>query len=72
MKDRFCTMKDAFYVQEPDSMEQEMKRLRDILDCKYKPADLAEVAKSCDNLNPSQQKDLYELLSKHEKLFDGS
>ena len=54
MKDRHCTERDAFYVQEPDSMEQEMKRLRDILDCKYQPADLKAVANSCDNLDDNQ------------------
>ena len=72
MKDRHCTESDAFYIQEPDSMEAEMKRLRDILDCKYQPADLAQVAKSCENLTQSQQKELHKLLIKHEKLFDGS
>ena len=51
MKDRYCTECNAFYVQEPDSMEQEMKHLRDILDCKYQPADLKAVVNSCDNLD---------------------
>ena len=34
MKDRHCMEQDVFYVQEPDSMEQEMKQFPDILDCK--------------------------------------
>ena len=72
MKDRHCTESDAFFIQEPDSMEAEMKRLRDILDCKYQPADLAQVAKSCKNLTQSQQKQLHELLIKHKRLFDGT
>ena len=46
MKDRLCTAQDLFYVQEPDSMEKDMEHLRDILDCKYQPADLQKVEKT--------------------------
>ena len=72
MKDSGCTIEDSYYIDEPDWMESEIARLRDVLDQKYKPADLEEVAKSCDNLEPQQQQQLLELLQKHEPLFDGS
>ena len=72
MKDTHCTVEDSYYVDEPDWMESEIARLRDVLDHKYTPADLEEVAKSCNNLEPEQQEQLLALLKKHEQLFDGS
>ena len=51
MKDRHCTTEDSFFVQEPLRIEEEMERLRGILDCKYQPADLRQVTQSCQNLN---------------------
>ena len=72
MKDSICTIDDGYYVDDPEWMESEIARLRDVLDQKYKPADLEEVARSCDNLNEQQQEQLLELLRKHEPLFDGS
>jgi len=56
-------------VQEPDSMEAEMNRLRDILNCKYQPADLDKISKNCDNLTDKQQRELNELLTKTRKTF---
>ena len=49
-----------------------MSRLRDILNCKYQPADLDKISKNCDKLTDKQQRELHELLTKHESLFDGT
>ena len=61
MKDSKCTINDGYYVDDPQWMESEIARLRDVLDQKYKPADLEEVARSCDNLDKQQQDQLLEL-----------
>ena len=43
-----------------------------ILDAKYEKADLAEVARNQTHLSDSQRNDLFQLLSRHERLFDGT
>ena len=72
MKDSQCTIHDSYYIDKPDWMESEIARLRDVLDQKYQPADLLEVAKSCKNLEDEQQNQLFRLLKSHKPLFDGS
>jgi hypothetical protein len=53
-------------------IEQEMQRMTDILDAKYKKADLKEIASSADHLTTSKQASLLALLKKYEALFDGT
>jgi transposase InsO family protein len=53
-------------------IEQEMQRMTDILDAKYKKADLNEIASSADHLTTSEQASLLALLKKYEGLFDGT
>ena len=53
-------------------MESKIAHLWDVLDHKYKPADLLEVAKSCKSLDDKQQDQLFRLLKSHKPLFDGS
>ena len=44
-----------------------------ILDAKYEKVDIDTViSENCSHLSPSQQKDLANMLKKHEKLFDGT
>ncbi len=53
-------------------IEQEMQRMTDILDAKYKKADLNQIASSADHLTNSEQSSLLALLKKYEGLFDGT
>jgi len=43
-----------------------------IKDAKYERADIQEVVDNCAHLSDEQKLDLYNLLKKHEKLFDGT
>ena len=58
----------------PNSSEEgeASDRIREILDAKYRPADLEEVAKQQTHLNEEEQSQLLTLLRKHEQLFDGT
>ena len=47
-----------------------MKHLRNILNCKYQPADIQAVVNSCDNLDNNQKLQLYNLLKNHKPLLD--
>jgi hypothetical protein len=53
-------------------IEQEMQRMTDILEAKYKKADLNQIAYSADHLMSSKQSSLLALLKKYEDLFDGT
>jgi hypothetical protein len=48
-----------------------MQWITDILDAKYKKANLEEIATSADHLTNSEQTSLLNLLKKYEDLFDG-
>ena len=44
-----------------------------IMDTKYEKLNIDKVVKEhCSHLNPKQQADLYEVLSRYAKLFDGT
>ena len=49
-----------------------MQRMTDILDAKYKKANLDEIAANADHLTNSEQESLLKLLKKYEDLFDGT
>jgi transposase InsO family protein len=69
------TVKDIYLVEDRQSyqpIEQEMQRMTDILDAKYKKANLKEISQSADHLTNSEQKSLLQLLRKYEDLFDGT
>jgi hypothetical protein len=58
---------------EPHSTQDATKHVMQILDTKYKKADLQTfVRDNCKHLNASQQKKLLQLLKKYEMLFDGT
>jgi hypothetical protein len=58
---------------EPQSTQDATKRATQILDAKYKKADLQSVVKdNCKHLSANQQKKLLQLLRKYESLFDGT
>jgi transposase InsO family protein len=69
------TVEDIYLVEERQSyqpIEQEMQRMTDILDAKYKKANLEEISEGADHLTNSEQKSLLKLLKKYEDLFDGT
>jgi succinate dehydrogenase flavin-adding protein (antitoxin of CptAB toxin-antitoxin module) len=51
---------------------KEADRIQEILDNKYKPADLAKIAAECKTITKEQQQDLLKLLQKYETIFDGT
>jgi transposase InsO family protein len=57
---------------EPQSLLNEFSRSTKILDAEYKPADLEEVIKTCENLGEEEQHQLLQVLQKYEHLFDGT
>ena len=64
---------DAFHVEEPEMVQEMTDRLSKIIDNDYKKASLQEVVDGHDHLTSSTEKQqLFNMLSKHEHLFDGS
>ena len=64
------TAEDLYYTQPP--MEQEVQRITEILDAKYKKADLRKITQNATHLTKKEQELLYNLMKKHEDLFDGT
>jgi hypothetical protein len=57
----------------PQSTLDATKRVPQILDAKYKKADLQTIVRDyCKHLDANQQKKLLQLLQKYESLFDGT
>jgi predicted aspartyl protease len=74
-RDIDSTSADIYLTEDRQSyqpIEQEMQRMTDILDAKYKPANLQEISENADHLTNSEQKSLLKLLKKYEDLFDGT
>jgi hypothetical protein len=58
---------------EPHNTQDATKRVMQILDTKYKKADLQSIVRdNCKHLNTKKQKKLLQLLKKYELLFDGT
>jgi hypothetical protein len=57
---------------ETEALQEASTRLKNILDAKYKPADLDEVVRTCEHLDRDEQCLLHALLTKYEHLFDGT
>ena len=72
MKDMDATVETAYHIEDSASMQEAMARIKKILDAKYEPAGLTEIASSCTHLTPDERDKLYALLKKYESLFDGS
>ena len=71
-KDMTLDMGENFHIDEPEAVEEEMGRIRKILDNDYGKADLKDVAEMQTHLSPDKQKQLEELLNKYVDLFDGT
>jgi hypothetical protein len=72
MKSRDATIYDSYHIQDTPCLEEAAERIKRILDAKYEPANLDEIAASCTHLTEEQQTDLKTLLEKYKSLFDGT
>ena len=62
----------SFYIEEHYTLSEESERIKRILDAKYEPANLEEIASDCKHLDPAEREELHQLLEKYKELFDGS
>ena len=54
-KEQDATILDSYHTQDPQAVEDQATRVKEILDAKYEPADLEECNKANPELNPNQQ-----------------
>ena len=62
--------KEVLFAHDPDTTDA--KRIQDIIESKYCPADLEKIVSECKHLEKDEQKQLLQLLQKYEDLFDGT
>ena len=62
--------KEILYAHDPDTTDA--KRIQDIIESKYCPADLEKIVSECGHLAKDEQQQLLQLLQKYEDLFDGT
>ena len=72
MKPAHSSTKTHFAISDSSRVASETKRIKKILDAKYKKADLDKVVKALAYLNDSKQNKLLNLLQKYKKMFDGT
>ena len=72
MKSRDATRQTSYQVKDSEPVLDATERMKRILDAKYEPANLEEIAKMNSELTPAQQAKLLKLLRKHSILFDGT
>ena len=63
---------EAFAGSDSDVLQESEKRMKEILDAKYKPADLAKVVETCQDLTKDERQDLLALLEEFKDQFDGT
>ena len=72
-KDAESAVRDAYYVQDTDSVTDATERMKRILDAKYEAADLDEICRDQQpTLSDEEKEALRRLLYKYEDLFDGT
>ena len=64
MRPTDCTSETTYAIDDTADITAETDRMSKILDAKYRPANLEEVAKKNENLTAKEQKQLHELLKK--------
>ena len=72
MRSRDSTIEDSYLITDSPSLQEAADRIKSILDAKYEPANLDEIAQSCSHLTQVEQLKLKTLLEKYQSLFDGS
>ena len=61
-----------FYKSDPVAVTDATNRIQQILNAKYKKANLDDIVEQCTHLMEYQQRQLSNLLHEHESLFDGT
>ena len=72
MKPVDCNQKEHLSIQDSEHVSKETKRIKKILDAKYKKANLEELVPTLKYLNKVKQTKLYKFLKKYEAMFDGT
>jgi hypothetical protein len=72
MRSRDATPEESYIINDTPCVKDASKRIKEILDAKYEPANLEEITQNCTNLNDEQREDLHTLLKKYQSLFDGT
>ena len=72
MRPRDVTIKDAYVIEDPPLVKASTKRITQILDAKYKKANLKDIVQECPKIDKEQRKKLYALLLQYENVFDGT
>ena len=72
MKEYNGTFEETFNVENLIKEDEDLERIKRILDAKYEKADLNKVVENCTHLTPTEKQKLYNLLKKYEDLFDGT
>ena len=67
-----ATVLDAYHVEEPGAVDEQVDRVKKILDAKCEPADLEKVCTLQSHLIVEQQQALLSLLNRYADLFDGT
>ena len=72
MKDVNAEVKTHFFIRDSKHVNESTKRIKKILDAKYKKADLEEYIGKQTYLDKRKQNKLLTFLKKYEKMFDGT
>ena len=72
MKPPTCTKEDSFHMEEELFVTDKTDRIAKILDVKYQLANIKEIMTNLPHLTINQQKQLFDCLTKHTLLFDGT
>ena len=72
LKNIDCTENDSYHVREEGTLDEATTRIKQILDAKYKKANLDNIASSQNHLNKEEKDKLLRLLRKYESLFNGT
>jgi hypothetical protein len=71
MKPFNARIETDYHIEDSVAVKDATKRMKQILDAKYEPANLDEIVAQTDHLTPNQRIKLRSLLEKYKYLFDG-
>ena len=72
MKPYNCAKETSYDIEEPVHTEDAVDRIAKILEAKYKPANLVEIATANPHLSVDRKQQLLKLLSVHKDMFNGT
>ena len=71
MKERDATFEESFHIGDTAAVEEAATRVREILEAKYKKANLRKICDQSMHLETKHQEQLFSLLKQYEELFNG-